>query len=69
MEGVPGPHRDITVLNAGATLVVAGLAPTLEDGIAEATAAIDDGRAAATLDRFVEASRTAAALDAADLEA
>ncbi len=69
VEAYPGPHRDITVLNAGAALVVAGHATALDEGIALAAAAIDDGRAVATLDRFVEASQTAAALDAADLEA
>jgi len=58
--GDPGPHRDIVVLNAGAGLVVAGLAPELGDGIVMAQAAIDDGRAAAALDRMVTASHAAA---------
>jgi anthranilate phosphoribosyltransferase len=33
------------VLNSGAALVVAGVAPDLRDGIARASAAIDSGRA------------------------
>jgi anthranilate phosphoribosyltransferase len=46
------------VLNAAAALEVSGAASTLEAGMTLAAAAIDDGRAAATLDRWVEASRT-----------
>jgi anthranilate phosphoribosyltransferase len=51
LGGEPGPARDIVVLNAGAGLLVAGLAPTLAEGVALAAAAIDDGRAASTLER------------------
>jgi anthranilate phosphoribosyltransferase len=60
LAGQPGPHRDIVVLNAGAALVVAGRAPDLPAGIEAAAASIDDGRAAAVLDRAVEVSRRAA---------
>ena len=60
LAGQPGPHRDIVVLNAGAALVVAGRAPDLPAGIQAAAASIDDGRAAAVLDRAVEVSRRAA---------
>ncbi len=56
LAGEPGPHRDIVVLNAAAGLLVVGLAEDLATGLAQATAAIDDGRAAATLDRLVQAS-------------
>jgi anthranilate phosphoribosyltransferase len=49
----PGPHRDLAVLNAGAAIYVAGRAPTLERGVRAAEAALDDGRAAATLERLV----------------
>ena len=52
----PGPHRDLVVLNAAAGLVVAGLADDLGSGVQLAAAAIDDGRAAATLDRLVAVS-------------
>jgi anthranilate phosphoribosyltransferase len=61
LGGERGAHRDIVVLNAGAALVVAGRAVTLEDGIVEATRSIDSGRAEATLEAFVAASREAAA--------
>jgi anthranilate phosphoribosyltransferase len=58
LAGGHGSRRDVVVLNAAAALEVAGTAATIEDGLALAAAAIDDGRAAATLDRWVEASRT-----------
>src|SRR5919202_2234592 len=53
-EGEPGPQRDLAALNAGAAIYVAGRADTLEEGVRAAEAALDDGRAAATLDRLVE---------------
>ncbi len=49
LHGDEGPYRDIVAINAGAGLVVAGLAETLEEGLEQARAAIDDGRAAAKL--------------------
>jgi anthranilate phosphoribosyltransferase len=51
--GEPGPQRDLAVLNAGAAIYVAGRVDTLEAGVREAEAAVDDGRAAASLDRLV----------------
>lgn len=50
LAGAPGPRRDAALLNAAAALVVAGLAPTLTDGVDLARSAIDTGAAAATLD-------------------
>jgi len=44
-----GSRRDIVALNAGAGLVVAGLADSLADGLQMANDAIDDGRSAAKL--------------------
>jgi anthranilate phosphoribosyltransferase len=61
MAGDHGAHRNIVLLNAGAGLVVAGRAGSLEEGIALAADSIDSGRAAATLDALVQASQTAAA--------
>jgi anthranilate phosphoribosyltransferase len=60
VDGKPGAHRDIVVLNAGAALFVANIAHSLEEGIAAAQQAIDSGAAASTLDRLVAASRAAA---------
>jgi anthranilate phosphoribosyltransferase len=59
LAGEPGPKRDVVVLNAGAALEVAGIAGDLEEGIALARAAIDDGKASTTLDRWVEVSMAA----------
>ncbi len=64
LAGVPGPSRDIVVLNAAAALVVAGAAPNLETGARHAAAAIDGGAAArvlADLGRFCCAHATEAA--------
>lgn len=51
--GETGPRRDLAVLNAGAAIHVAGGADDLVAGVRAAEAAIDDGRASATLDRLV----------------
>ena len=56
LDGEPGPHRDIVCLNAGAALVAAGLADDLASGIASARSSIDEGSAAAALDRLVAIS-------------
>jgi len=53
LAGEFGPYRDIVLLNSAAALVVAGVAADLKDGIAKARQAIDDGAAAAALDRLV----------------
>jgi anthranilate phosphoribosyltransferase len=49
ITGIPGPRRDIVLLNAAAALVAAGLATDLKEGVVQAGAAIDSGEAAATL--------------------
>jgi anthranilate phosphoribosyltransferase len=58
LSGKPGPRRDVVVLNAAAALDVSGRARTLAAGLALATEAIDSGAAAATLERWVAASRS-----------
>jgi anthranilate phosphoribosyltransferase len=57
LTGDRGPKREAVVLNAGAALFVAGRAASVREGIEAAAAAIDSGRAAATLERLVEASQ------------
>lgn len=47
---VTGAKRDVILANAGATIYVAGLAESLEGGVAQARTAIDSGAAAAKLD-------------------
>jgi anthranilate phosphoribosyltransferase len=49
LTGIPGARRDIVLLNAAATLVAAGLAGDLKEGVALGADAIDSGQAAATL--------------------
>jgi anthranilate phosphoribosyltransferase len=56
LAGDAGPHRDIVCLNAGAALVAAGMVDDLADGVETAQAAIDEGGAAAALDRLVAIS-------------
>jgi anthranilate phosphoribosyltransferase len=56
LNGAQGPARDIVLLNAGASLLIAGRAAAIPAGIAMAAEAIDTGRAAATLDRLVRTS-------------
>lgn len=59
LGGRPGPRRDIVLLNAAAGLVAAGRCDDLGEGLVLAAAAVDDGRAAATLDRLVAVSNAA----------
>jgi anthranilate phosphoribosyltransferase len=56
LGGERGPHRDIVALNASAALVVAGSTASLAEGLTIAGEVLDDGRAAATLDRLVAVS-------------
>jgi anthranilate phosphoribosyltransferase len=62
LGGATGAARDVVLLNAGASLLIAGRAASVPDGIAMAAEAIDSGRAAATLDQFVRASNAEAAV-------
>jgi len=60
LDGEQGPMRDLVCLNAGAALVVAGLADDLADGFEIACAAVDDGTARRSLDRLVTVSNAVA---------
>jgi anthranilate phosphoribosyltransferase len=53
LGGEKGPIRDIVLLNAAATLIVAGKADGLKDGVRLAAQSIDSGAAAEVLDRLV----------------
>src|SRR5262249_45079579 len=55
-----GPPRDIVLLNASAALRAAGMAADWREGIGLAAEAIDQGRAAGVLERWVRASQAAA---------
>ena len=56
LAGEKSAYRDISVLNAGSALVVAGKATELVQGIEIASNAIDDGSASAVLDRLADIS-------------
>ncbi|RLQ87961.1 anthranilate phosphoribosyltransferase [Notoacmeibacter ruber] len=56
LDGEKSAYRDIAVLNSAAALVIADKANDLREGAEIAAASIDEGRAAATLDRLVEVS-------------
>jgi anthranilate phosphoribosyltransferase len=56
LGGAPGPQRDIVVLNAGASLLIAGKAATVPEGIAMAAGAIDSGRAGQVLETLIAVS-------------
>jgi len=57
LAGERGAARQLALANAGATIYAAGVAKTLRDGVAAAVAAIDDGRATATLEAYVSATQ------------
>jgi anthranilate phosphoribosyltransferase len=56
LAGERNAYRDTVLLNAGAALVVAGLAANLADGAKLAASVIDSGKATAALDRLVAVS-------------
>jgi anthranilate phosphoribosyltransferase len=58
LGGARGAARDIVLLNAGASLLIAGAVPDIAQGIRRAAAALDSGAAAATLVRLTELSHT-----------
>lgn len=58
LAGMPGAYRDIVLLNAAASLIVAGKAGDLKEGVAMAAKSIDDGHARAALDKLVAITNT-----------
>ncbi|PZN97717.1 MAG: anthranilate phosphoribosyltransferase [Hyphomicrobiales bacterium] len=56
LDGEKTAFRDIAAFNAAAALVVAGRAGDLRDGFAQATGALDSGKARATLAALVTSS-------------
>ena len=68
LDGKPGPPRDAVVLNAGACLYVAGRAESIADGLRQAAAELDSGRAQAKIDQVAQTSqRLKAELAAAEV--
>lgn len=56
LKGSKGPHRDITLLNAGAAIYVSGLTSTLKEGIEKAQSVIDQSLSLKKLEALKEAS-------------
>ena len=52
LDGESGPRRDVVLLNAGAALLVAGRADSLQEGIAAAAASLRDRHARDVLTRL-----------------
>ncbi|HNY47647.1 MAG TPA: anthranilate phosphoribosyltransferase, partial [Casimicrobium sp.] len=59
LEGNDSPALNVVLLNAGAALYTANLAPNLRDGIAMARAAIANGAARKKVDEFAAFTRSA----------
>ncbi len=64
VDGAPGPHLDIVLLNAGAALYIAEAAGSIDEGVDEARRAVAHGAARAKLDALVATSRRLAREDA-----
>ncbi len=58
LDGEPGAARDIVLLNAGVSLLIAGVVNSIPEGLARAAAALDDKRVSILLDRLVEVSNS-----------
>lgn len=58
LDDTPGPATDIVALNAGAAIYVAGLAPTLEQGVRKAQTVIASGAARDKLEALVRCTQT-----------
>lgn len=58
LDGKPGPYRDIAVLNAAASLIVAGKADALAEAAKLAAQSVDSGAAKARLEKLVTVSNS-----------
>jgi anthranilate phosphoribosyltransferase len=56
LDGRPSAYRDMVLMNAASSLVVADKVANVEEGIIKASGAIDSGKAAAALAKLVEIS-------------
>lgn len=57
LMGAPGPYRDAVLFNAGAVLMIAGMAGSFADGTGLAAEALDSGRAEDLLARWIDLAR------------
>jgi len=61
LAGEPGPARDIVLLNAAVSLLIAGEVTTVHDGLGRAARAIDEGTASTRLEQLAALSQSEAA--------
>ena len=67
LDGERSPRADVVALNAGAALMVAGIASDMADGFEQARAACTDGKARRALDRVRQSgARLANPIDGAE---
>ena len=66
LAGEPGPRRALVAFNAGAALMVAGRAATLEEGVRLAEQTLDSGAALQAMESFVSKTRELAPEDAGE---
>lgn len=59
LEGKRGPRREVSLLNAAAALVVAGVTDDIAEGVAIAARSIDSGAAKTKLNQYVAFKETA----------
>lgn len=59
LKGEKGPRRNAVLMNAGASLYIAGKADTMADGVKLAEDLIDSGKAFETLQKIIEISNRA----------
>ncbi len=60
LDNVPGPARDVVLLNAGAAIYVAGVTGSLEQGVRKAESVLAGGAARAKLEQFIAFTRRVA---------
>ncbi|SHI21459.1 anthranilate phosphoribosyltransferase [Sporobacter termitidis DSM 10068] len=63
LGGETGPKRDVVLLNAASCLYLAGRAPSIMVGVAQAAALIDSGAAQKKMEQFIRATNEVAAHD------
>jgi anthranilate phosphoribosyltransferase len=56
-DGQSGPPRDVVLANAAVALIAADRVPSPKEGVTLASAAIDEGRASALLERLASWTR------------
>jgi anthranilate phosphoribosyltransferase len=59
LDGIPGPARDVVLLNSAAALYVGASATTIQDGFRLAAESIDSGKARQKLEQLVEMTNAA----------